>query len=226
MAGEIIAYRPRRLSYDEALQTQTTLRDECIASPDGPDHLLLVEHPPTITVGARGQTRDVLAPTALLAERGVCVRRTRRGGEVTFHGPGQLVVYPIIDLRRRGRNLRCYLRELEAWLVRLCRSYGVEAHSDSPHTGVWVADRKLASIGIACRRWVSYHGVALNVTTDLSCFDLIVPCGLAGVTMTSLQRELGAAPPLAQVAGRAAELFAEMFDMRLTWNTTRMPVAP
>ena len=158
-----------------------------------------------ITVGRSGSARDVLADGERLERLGVSVEETNRGGEVTFHGPGQLVAYPIIDLTPRGRDLHRYLRDLEAWLVRVCRSYGVPAHAQSPHTGVWVEDRKIASIGIAVRRWVSTHGVALNVDVDLGWFDLIVPCGMPGVRMTSLKQELGEAPPMAEVAGRAAE---------------------
>ena len=147
---------------------------------------------------------------------------------MTCHGPGQLVAYPIISLRARP-DLHRYLRDLEAWLVDVCRGYGVDAHADSPHTGVWVhgrspaaGDRKIASIGIAVRRWVTYHGVALNVCTDLGLFDLIVACGLAGVEMTSMEKELGTAPPLSEVAERAAARFAEHFGMRVEDRETQM----
>jgi lipoate-protein ligase B len=203
----------RRMEYEEALRLQERLRDECLASGGRRNYLLMVEHPPVITVGRSGSARDVLADTGRLAQLGVSVVETNRGGEVTFHGPGQLLAYPIIDLAPRGRDLHRYLRDLEAWLVRVCRSYGVAAHAQSPHTGVWVEGGKIASIGIAVRRWVSTHGVALNVDTDLSYFDLIVPCGLEGVRMTSLAAELGAAPPLEEVAGRAAEFFAQDFEL-------------
>jgi len=205
----------RRLDYGEAVRLQERLRDACIASDGRTNYLLLLEHPATITLGRRGCRSDVLASGARLAELGITVAETNRGGEVTFHGPGQLVVYPIVHLGRRGRDLHRFLRELEGWLVRLCRSYGVAAHADSPHTGVWVEQRKIASIGIAVRRWVSYHGVALNVSTDLTGFDLIVPCGLRQVEITSLEREQGSAPPVAEVAARAAEYFAEDFEMAL-----------
>ncbi len=202
---------PQRVGFDEAYERQLRLWESCAASQDGSGHLMLVEHPPTITVGRSGSVADVLADESHLRELGVALRQTNRGGEVTFHGPGQLIAYPIIDLRRRGRDLRRYLRELEAWLVRLCRSYGVDAHAESPHTGVWVGERKIASIGIAARRWVCYHGVALNVDVDLSWFHLIVPCGLHGVRMTSLREELAEAPPLGEVAERAADMFTEQF---------------
>jgi lipoate-protein ligase B len=203
------------MAYEDALRLQLRLRDRCIAEPGGRDYLLLVEHPPTITIGRRGRRADVLGEPGRLAARGVSVVETNRGGQVTFHGPGQLVVYPILDLTPRGPDLRRYLHELEAWLVRLCRSYGVPARPGGPHTGVWVDGRKIASIGIAVRRWVAYHGVALNVSTDLSSFDLIVPCGLPGVTMTSMERELGTAPPLCEVARRASEYFADDFGLQL-----------
>ncbi|MCK4376545.1 MAG: lipoyl(octanoyl) transferase LipB [Candidatus Brocadiae bacterium] len=205
----------RRLHFQEAFGLQERLRDACIASDGRRNYLVLTEHPPTITVGRSGDRRDVLAGQERLRGLGFEVVETNRGGEVTYHGPGQLVAYPVIGLRDRGRDLHRYLRDLEAWLVRLCRSYGVEAHADSPHTGVWVEDRKIASIGIAVRRWVTYHGVALNVATDLSHFGLIVPCGLGAVTITSLERELGSAPPLKEVAERAAGHFAEDFGLAL-----------
>jgi lipoate-protein ligase B len=204
----------RTLGYEEAFEEQVRLRDACIDGA-GPECLMLVEHTPTVTIGRSGGRQDVLAGADALAARGVAVVETNRGGEVTYHGPGQLVVYPILDLRRRGRDLHRYLRDLEAWLVGLCRGYGVPAHADSPHTGVWVEDRKIASIGIAVRHWVAYHGVALNVTTDLTQFGLIVPCGLQNVKMTSLERELGTAPSMAEAARRAADSFADYFGMEL-----------
>ena len=205
----------RRLDYADALTMQLRLRDDCIACDGARNYLMLVEHPPVITVGRAGERADVLASADRLGRLGVQVAETNRGGEVTYHGPGQLVAYPIISLRQRGRDLHRYLRDLEAWLIALCGSYGVPARVNPPNTGVWVQERKIVSIGIAVRRWVAYHGAALNVATDLSHFELIVPCGLRGVRMTSLERELGAAPLLADAAERAATLFAEHFDMEL-----------
>ncbi len=208
---ELMCLPLRRMDYQVAFDMQVRLRDRCIDEPDGPSYLMPVEHPPVITIGRRGQAADVLAAGRRLEEMGVAVHRTNRGGQVTFHGPGQLVVYPIVDLRRRGPDLHRYLRDLQSWLVRLCASYGVTAHAKGPHTGCWVGERKIASIGIAVRRWVTYHGVALNVAPDLDYFDLIVPCGLPDVTMTSLKRETGHAPELNEVAQRAARFFAEDF---------------
>jgi len=212
---ELLCTALQRWDYRDALRRQLELRDLVIAEDAGRNYLMLVEHPPTITIGRSGTDGEVLADPDALERRGVTVVETNRGGKVTYHGPGQLVVYPIVDLRRRGPDLRRYLLDLQKWLVGVCRSCGVPAHADGPHTGVWVAHRKIASVGIAVRRWVTYHGVALNVCVDLREFDMIVPCGLAEPDMTSLERELGAAPPMAEVADRAARQFAEHFGMAL-----------
>lgn len=215
MARQIAVIGPINMVYDDALSLQKRLRQACAQQGCDRDFLLFVEHPHTITVGVKGQAAEVLADAPRLKELGVEVHKTNRGGQVTYHGPGQLVGYPILNLRERGRDLHRYLRDLEEWLVALCRDYGVEAHNDSPHTGVWVEDRKIASIGIAARQWVSYHGVALNVTTDLEFFNLIVPCGQPECRMTSLLEEMGEEIPLQQAAQAAAERFADHFEMEL-----------
>ena len=213
MPGQLTVLPLRRMRYDDALAEQVRLREVVAAADDGSNFLMLVEHDPTVTIGIRGDEADIRVNEAMLESHGVAVRHTNRGGQVTFHGPGQLVAYPIVDLRPRGRNLHGYLRALETWLVRVCRDYGLPAHADSPHTGVWIEDRKIASIGIAARRWVSYHGIALNVAPDMTFFSLIVPCGMQSVTMTSMERELGTAPPLSEVAEHAASCFADCFDL-------------
>ncbi len=202
---------PERCGYRQALETQQRLRRRCAASGGRENFLMLLEHPPVITIGRSGLAGEVLADRKTLRERGVEVLETNRGGRVTFHGPGQLVAYPIVDLTARGRDLHRYLRELEGWLLRLLESYGIGAGLNPPYTGVWVGGRKIASIGIAVRHWVAYHGAALNVTTDLEFFRLIVPCGLPGVRVTSMQEVLGRPPDLAEVARRAARLFCEDF---------------
>jgi lipoate-protein ligase B len=211
---------PRMLDYDAAFELQLDRRERCLESEGRRNYLLLVEHTPVITVGRSGSRADVLADDDLLAQRGVRVVETNRGGRVTFHGPGQLVVYPIVDLKLHGRDLHRYLRDLEAWLIGLCGEYGVPAHADGPHTGVWVEGRKIASIGIAVRRWVAYHGIALNLNVDLDYFRLIVPCGVPEVKMTSLEREMGQAPPLENVAEKAAKAFAERFAMEAVKTAT------
>ncbi|MFP4176143.1 MAG: lipoyl(octanoyl) transferase LipB [Planctomycetota bacterium] len=203
---------PRRLDYEEAFHQQQDLVNRCVESGGRDNFLMLVEHPPVITVGRSGELEEVVADEAVLRERGVEVVETNRGGRATYHGPGQLVMYPVIDLKARGRDLHRYLRDLETWMVELLHQYDVEAHADSEHTGVWVGDDKIVSIGIAVRRWVSYHGVALNVNNDMSFFDLIVPCGLPEVRMISLSEEVGGELNVEDVAGRAARLFASIFD--------------
>jgi lipoate-protein ligase B len=201
-----------RVGYEEAYERQQKLVEKCLESEGRDNFLMLVEHPPVITVGRSGEVSDVLADNERLRERGVDVVETNRGGKATFHGPGQLVVYPIIDLRSRGRDLHRYLRDLEDWLVSLLAEYDIQAEGKSSHTGVWVDGDKIASIGIAVRRWISYHGVALNVINDMTFFNLIVPCGLPDIRMISMEylvdRELG----LSIVADRAADRFADTFD--------------
>jgi len=211
-----------RASYADAYELQTRRRDEVLArrmeerAPAGV--LLLVEHdPPVITVSRRaGAGRHVLATPETLADAGVEVQPTDRGGDVTYHGPGQLVAYPILDLNRLGLNLHAYMRLLEDAVIAVCRGFGVEAGRDAespPATGVWVGGRKIAAMGVRVRKWVTMHGLALNVSTDLSHFDLIVPCGLAGREVTSLKRELGEAPAMGGVkAALAARLTERVRD--------------
>ena len=208
---KIIVTGPERLSYKPALEAQLALRERCVLAEGAENFLMLVEHPPVITVGRGGDKSDVLMNRAALQKRGVELVETTRGGKVTIHGPGQLVMYPIIDLSLRGRDLHRYMRDLESWLIDLCSAYGISAHPENGRTGVWVGKNKLAAIGIAARRWVSYHGVALNVTTDLSYFDLIVPCGFTDRGVTSMARELDESPSLDDVAQRAVDLFADHF---------------
>jgi lipoate-protein ligase B len=214
------------MGFRAAFQMQQRLVEQCLASGRIENYLLLLEHPPVISIGRSGGASEVLAGAEALTERGVELVETNRGGRATFHGPGQLVVYPIIDLQARGRDLHRYLRDLERWLVRLLATYGIRAGVNPPRTGVWVGGAKIASIGIAVRRWVAYHGIALNVATDLSFFDLIVPCGLRGVRMTSMEQVLGKAPELQEVACRAARVFCEDFGYRQVVLRDLEAVAP
>ena len=165
------------------------------------DQLLLLEHPPVLTLGRHADERHVLAPDAILAERGIEVVRVERGGEVTYHGPGQLVAYPILELSRRGLLIRPLVRALEGAMADACAAFGVEGGRREGHPGCWCdADgpvpRKIGALGIRVERGVSYHGIALNVSTDLRDFDLIDPCGMPGLTSTSIEVELARARPL------------------------------
>ncbi len=176
--------------YGEVLDLQRGLAEDRIAGRI-PDTLLLCEHPPVITLG-RG-TKDASLPIdpESLRRRGIEVFEIERGGDVTYHGPGQLVGYPIIDLQQHRPDLHWYLRQLEAMLIGALSSFGIAAERREGYTGAWTSGRKIASIGIHVRQWVTWHGFALNVTTDLSPFDLIVPCGIQNVVMTSVQKERG-----------------------------------
>ena len=178
------------LPYVDALILQRAVARARIAGAFDEDLLLLVEHPPVVTQGRSSKEQHLLASPALLAARGVELHEVERGGDVTFHGPGQLVGYPIIDLKRHKRDLHWYLRQLEAALIVALAPMGIVGERSPGLTGVWAGGRKLASIGVHARDWVTWHGFALNVTTDLSYFDLIVPCGISAVEMTSIAHEL------------------------------------
>jgi len=177
-------------SYAEVLELQRAVARARISGAIDQDVLILVEHPPVVTLGRSSKANHLLASPALLAARGVELFDVERGGDVTFHGPGQLVGYPIFDLKRHKQDLHWYLRQVEEALIRGVASFGIVGERNVGFTGVWTQGRKLASIGVHARDWVTWHGFALNVTTDLSYFELMVPCGIAEVTMTSMEREL------------------------------------
>lgn len=182
------------MAYREALALQEALVRARAAGETG-DWLLYPDHPPVLTVGRSPSADYLRVDAATLARAGIEVFEVARGGDATWHGPGQLVGYPIVQLDRCNRDLHRFLRALEAALIRTLAGYDLEARRVAGKTGVWVGDQKIASIGIAVRRWVSYHGFALNVSPDLKAFDLIHPCGLKGVQMTSIGALLGGRAP-------------------------------
>lgn len=204
---------PGLTDYAEALEWQRTLAAARAEGTLCEDVLILLEHPPVITFGRGARDTNLIAAPEALAERGVTVFEVERGGDVTYHGPGQLVGYPILDLSAHRKDVHWYLRQVEEALIRVCRDVGLIAGRNPGYTGVWVEDRKIASIGVHVAKWVTRHGFALNVTTDLSYFDLIVPCGLPRVQMTSLEREVGAAPPWEEVTASTARRVAEVFGL-------------
>src|SRR5687767_11899736 len=184
-----------RVSYTEALELQRTLARDRISGVIPQDVLLLVEHPPVVTLGRSSKGKHLLASPEFLASQGVELFEVERGGDITFHGPGQLVGYPIFDLKRHRKDLHWYLRQVEQALIEALTEFGLRGTRVDGYTGVWVyagdgSARKIASIGVHARDWVTWHGFALNVTTDLRYFDLIVPCGIVDVAMTSVAREL------------------------------------
>jgi lipoyl(octanoyl) transferase len=206
------------VGYDEALEMQRTLVEERKADLI-PDTLLLLEHPHVLTLGVRkgGGRTNILAPPARLADLGVTVFEAGRGGDVTYHGPGQLVGYPIIDLKPDRQDVHRYVRDLEAVMIRVCADFGVGAQRLEGFSGAWVNHparglEKVAAIGVRISRWVTSHGFALNVNTDLEFFGLIVPCGIADRGVTSLQAQTGAAVAIDRVETSVTERFAEIFS--------------
>jgi lipoyl(octanoyl) transferase len=206
------------MAYGEALLLQRAVARARISGAFDEDLLLLVEHPPVITLGRSSKEKHLLASPALLASRGVDLHEVERGGDVTFHGPGQLVGYPIIDLKRHKQDLHWFLRQVEEALIQSIAPLGLLGERSAGFTGVWTGGRKLASIGVHARDWVTWHGFALNVTTDLSYFDLMVPCGIAAVEMTSVARELQREDDSAGnlgclMRGTVANAFADVFGL-------------
>lgn len=206
--------------YAEAVALQKALVEERKAGRI-PDQLLLLEHPPVITLGVktRSARTHIIASEASLQAHGVTVVETGRGGDVTYHGPGQLVGYPIIDLSPDRRDVHRYVRDLEEVLIRAAARFGVEAGRSAGLTGAWIGDDKLAAIGVRISRWITSHGFALNVNTNLTHFDFIVPCGILGKGVTSLERRLGHPVPMEQVEHAVVEAFGEVFGTRTLAST-------
>lgn len=200
-----------RISYGEALAMQEEIVARKRADHSLADELLLLEHEPVYTIG-RTPDRSSLRGADHLPHP---LFPINRGGQATYHGPGQLVGYPMVDLLHHGQDLHRYLRWMEDVLTELLATFRVPAQTRTGLTGVWIEDRKIASIGVGVRQWITMHGFALNVCGDLAAFEQIVPCGIADVTMTSIEKESGDTWPVEQVAARAAELFANrMADLR------------
>lgn len=199
------------VSYADGLELQRGLVDQRKAGRI-PDTLLLLQHPHVLTIGVKKDGRQhILAPPELLAARGVEVFETGRGGDVTYHGPGQLVGYPIIDLNPDRRDVHLYVRDLEEVMIRVCAGYGLAAGRVKGMSGAWVGDAKIGAIGVRISRWVTSHGFAFNVTTDLDFFNLIVPCGIADKAVTSLASQLGQPVPMAEVEDAFVGHFSSVF---------------
>lgn len=208
-----------RVPYARGLELQAELVEERAAQRIA-DRLLMLEHPHVITLGRNSRPEHVRADPLLLARRGVEMFECGRGGDVTYHGPGQLVAYPILDLRPDRCDLHRYLRDLERVMLGVLEDYGVHGHTVPGRTGVWVRrpgqpDAKIGAIGVRVSRWITSHGIALNVHPDLGYFDLIVPCGLAGSAVTALAELVTPAPRVAAVADRFAVRFGEVFGRRM-----------
>jgi lipoyl(octanoyl) transferase len=200
------------VAYADGLELQRALVEDRKADRI-PDTLLLLQHPHVVTIGVKKDGRaHIIATPEQLASRGVEVFETGRGGDVTYHGPGQIVGYPIIDLNPDRRDVHRYVRDLEEVMIQVCANYGLSAGRVKGFSGAWVGDAKIGAIGVRISRWITSHGFAFNVTTDIEFFNLIVPCGIADRGVTSLSKEIGRTPETAEVEDRFVEQFAAVFD--------------
>jgi lipoyl(octanoyl) transferase len=204
-----------RIGYGPALE----LQQELIAARKAgtaPDHLLLLEHPHVITLGRNGHEENLLASAEIMERAGISFFPTDRGGDVTYHGPGQLVAYPIMDLREWKRDVGAFVRGVEQTMIDTLADYGIEAGRIPKLTGVWVGDRKIGAIGVHISRWVTSHGLAMNVSTDLSYFQYIVPCGLTKPVTSMAQ--LGVRATLEEVSRTLAAHFGRVFDCEMLYE--------
>lgn len=210
---QLRVHRLGRVAYGEAVEMQRALVEERRAD-HIPDTLLLLQHPHVLTLGAKlaAARAHVMAAPGELAARGVEVFEAGRGGDVTYHGPGQLVAYPILDLRPDRCDVHRYVRDLEEVMIRVSSEFGLRAGRVEGFSGAWIGDRKIGAVGVRISRWITSHGVALNVSTDLDYFDLIVPCGIADKEVTSLARELGRTVDHPTVENVFTRHFAEVFS--------------
>lgn len=200
-----------RVAYQEAWDRQVGLSEQVKAG--GPDTLVLVEHDPVLTLGANFHEENLLRTLDEYRDLGIGVIRTDRGGDVTYHGPNQLVIYPIFDLERHGRDLHLWMRNLEETMIRTCAGFGLSAGRRPPHTGAWIGDRKVAAIGVKVRKWVNLHGIALNCNNDLATFDTIVPCGIQDFGVTSLSQETGRDNSIREAKPIVVRAFADVFGL-------------
>ncbi|APD09102.1 lipoyl(octanoyl) transferase LipB [Thermus brockianus] len=200
--------------YGEAWAYQKAVHREVVEG-KRPPTLLLLEHPRVITLGRKATGENLLFPEAWYRENGFALYWVERGGDVTYHGPGQLVGYPIFPV---GREVRRFLRQIEEAIVRVARAYGIAAYPTPGYAGVWVGEEKLCAIGVAVKEGVSFHGFALNVSTDLNDFSVIIPCGLKGKGVTSLERLLGRKVPMEEAKAKVVEAFAEVFGLAPRWE--------
>jgi lipoate-protein ligase B len=211
---DCIAVWHGRVPYAQALDLQMRI---CEVKKCGFDRdvLLLLEHPPTITLGRNASMKHLLAREEELKSQGILVCNVDRGGDITFHGPGQLVGYPLLFLKPEERDVHRYMRNLEESLINLLASYDIPAGRENQFTGVWTDKGKIAAMGVHISRWITRHGFALNVTTDLSFYNMIVPCGIVGRGVTSMQKELSRDIDLAEVAERYVPSFASVFHRNM-----------
>ena len=211
MARTLTVYQLERVPYAEAVALQRRIVDQYSKEPSDTGTLILLEHPPVITIGRSGSEKNVIADKTALEHEGVEVVETNRGGDVTYHGPGQIVGYPILPLAFHGKDIHKYLRRIEQVLMAMLWEYGIKGMQRPGFTGVWTEEGKIASIGVAITHWVTYHGFALNVAPNLDHFRLIVPCGITDCPIVSMESLLGSAPARAEVEQRLLTHFQAEF---------------
>lgn len=208
---ELVYYDLGLIDYEKAWELQRKTFD-LRRNKDVPDTLYLLEHPHTYTLGKVADRKNLISSENYLKEKGISVYDIDRGGDITYHGPGQIVGYPILDLTEWKQDTHLYLRSIEEVIILTCRDYGLHAGRIEKLTGVWIEDRKIAAIGIKVSRWITMHGFAFNVTTDLSLFQGIIPCGITDKSVTSLSKELGYDPDMNEVKEKLVNNFKRIFN--------------
>ena len=216
------------LDYQQAWDLQENILQQSIAQKAQglvfAHHLLFVEHPPVYTLGKSGKREHVLIDEQEMQERQIAFFQTNRGGDITYHGPGQLVGYPIFDLEQFYRDIGRYLRELEEVIILTLQEYGLKGERSSGETGVWLDPgipgraRKICAMGVRCSRWITMHGFALNISNDLSYFNHIIPCGIPNKSVTSLQKELGVTLTVAEVKEKVLKKFEQVFGVEISYT--------
>lgn len=205
------------MGYMECWDLQKRIADEVINGSE--DSLIFVEHPPVLTLGANFHSENLLLSASQYAELGIDVVTTDRGGDVTFHGPGQLVIYPIFDIKRHGKDLHKWMRDLEETMLVTLRSFGIEGRRFPPNTGAWSGDAKVAAIGVKIRKWVNLHGIALNCENSLDPFDKIVPCGIEGYGVASLSSLTGHEISVQAAKPVVLDAFSTVFELEFAENS-------
>lgn len=211
------------MAYAKAWEVQKDVHQKVMEG--APDTLIFVEHPPVLTLGASFHAENLLFTPEEYQQRGIEVITTDRGGDVTFHGPNQLVIYPIFDLTRHGKDLHKWMRDLEESIILLCQSLGIEAGRKPPHTGVWIDHAKVAAIGVKVKRWVSMHGIALNCNNDLAPFGWIIPCGITEYPVTSLSKVLTQDISIDDAKPLCVDAFSSVFDLEFTDSSIKVDVS-
>jgi lipoate-protein ligase B len=221
MAEKVLLVRqwPKPIGYARAFDLQKRIWAQRVAG-NSPDTLLIFEHTPTFTAGKSGKMENLLIPIEELSKRGISLFFIERGGDFTYHGPGQLVAYPIFDLSVHGKDIQRYIHNLEEVVIRTLADFSIAAGRDEQHVGVWVGNQKIAAIGVSIRRWVTMHGLALNVNTNLEHFSLINPCGIVNRGVTSMARVLSAEIPMNEVCTSLINHFGRVFNMPVKLDST------